>query len=283
MDEGALVEAGFRKALDRHGYGFQYAVLRHVQELRKQGSPWYPVVAEFGVEAKGRDTRIDFVLHNNLPNIFLVCECKRANPAVANWCFAQADWPQKDYYSGTSSASVVRRTSEGHVLATRQGLLPTQNAYQVGLEVRTGDLGDTGGSGRGEIEDAATQVCRGLNGLMEFLRDREDLLPRGKAAAFVPAVFTTASLWSSSVDLGTAEISTGRLTAENVKLDKSEWLWFDYPQSPGITHSILHASVRSELTDAFYAEALRRIAIVSADGIRAFLESGLWTFRGPVA
>src|SRR5579885_3410041 len=101
MASDALVEAGFRKALDSHGYGFQYAVLQRAKELHKTTSPWYPVVPEFGVEAKGRDTRIDFVLGTRGMTLFLVCECKRANPAIANWCFAQADWPDKEHYKAT--------------------------------------------------------------------------------------------------------------------------------------------------------------------------------------
>ena len=277
MVDQTLIEAGFRKALDQHGYSFQYAVLRIVNELHKVNSPWFPVVPEFGVEAKGRDTRIDFVLGTRTARLFLVCECKRANPATANWCFAQADWPDKEHHKAKTTAAALRRTPEGHPRINQANVLYAEQGYQVALQVRTSETGEASGSGRGDIEEASTQVCRGLNGLLDFFSTRDDLLPHGTTAWFVPVVFTTAALWTSTVDLGSSDIATGRLPAGDLGLVRKDWLWLDYPQSPGIKHSLLHDPVvPRSLRDIFYAEGLRRVAIVSPTGIEPFLTAPPW-------
>src|SRR6266567_54840 len=87
-------KAGFAKALNRHGYGFQYAVLKRLEDLRdnKRSSLIFEA-AEFPVEAKGQHTRIDFVLRHvsDFPRpLFVTAECKRANPSHSNWCFVKA-------------------------------------------------------------------------------------------------------------------------------------------------------------------------------------------------
>ena len=83
--------AGFRKALNRHGYTFQYLVLGEAQaQCEKGDSVWQFVAAEFPVETTSGGTRIDLILrHRRRPHL-MVIECKRANPAIANWCFAKA-------------------------------------------------------------------------------------------------------------------------------------------------------------------------------------------------
>lgn len=171
---------------------------------------------------------------------------------------------------------VVCRAADGQTSMELQEFLHTDKSFQVALEVRTGEKGDDKGTGRGEIEDAATQVCRGLNGLAEFLGEREDLLARGRSLALVPAIFTTAKLWVSPTNAGTADVLTGKLPASELRLEQIDWLWLDYSQSRGVQHSISHGSAPTRLTDVFYREMARRIAIVNAGSIEQFMRSMLW-------
>jgi hypothetical protein len=94
MDAGKeRLVRGFQNVLNSHGYGFQYSVLKEVARLAYEvrSASWIPKVPEFPVEVQGHDTRIDFILkHARLP-FYLVAECKRANPSLANWCFAKMD------------------------------------------------------------------------------------------------------------------------------------------------------------------------------------------------
>ncbi len=270
------VEAGFRKALDRHGYGFQYAVLGHLQDAARRGSSWTPAAPEFPVEVRGRDTRVDFILQHRRLSMFMVCECKRANPATANWCFARAEWPEGDRDWAVTMMPVVKRNPEGRTFAALRGFMHTDRAFQIALEVRTGERGSETGSGRGEIEEAATQVCRGLNGLAQFFEERTDILPKGQTATLVPVIFTTATLWTSPIDVGAADLLTGNLYTKQLELKQLGWLWLDYPQSRGIQHSIVHQSVQPGLTDIFYAEGVRRIAVINASGIEEFMSLQQW-------
>src|SRR5437016_2231746 len=98
---GEKVRKGFEITLNRHGYGFQYSVLKLASELYKQNqSAWFFEVAEFPVEVQQAGTRIDFILRRSnrfvggLP-LFMLAECKRANPALSNWCFARAPFTRK--------------------------------------------------------------------------------------------------------------------------------------------------------------------------------------------
>jgi hypothetical protein len=47
-------------ALNRHGYGFQFAIVRRALELSQaRESPWSMPVTEFPVEVQGHGTRVD--------------------------------------------------------------------------------------------------------------------------------------------------------------------------------------------------------------------------------
>ncbi len=214
------------------------------------------------------------MLHNNKA-AYMICECKRANPAVANWCFARANWPSSKY-SPCSMALVIERAETGEATAHLRELLASDNAYQVALDVRSTEHGDSAGSGRGAIEEAAGQVCRGLNGFAQFLAGRPVLLQVNQLATLIPVVFTTAALWVSTADIGVADLRTGKLPLSALKLEKREWLWLDYPQSTGLQHEIRQRSPAGSLRDVFFGEALRRIAVVAPAGIKPFLKSNLW-------
>ena len=85
----------------RSGIPFQYAVVRYCDELfKKGGSRWRFEVAEFPVNVNGADTRIDFVLHGEGSwragyDAYLVCECKRPNPAIADWAFLRSPYSRR--------------------------------------------------------------------------------------------------------------------------------------------------------------------------------------------
>jgi hypothetical protein len=140
---------GFHKLLNQHGHGFHYAVLREAHRLFDQGlSRWGFVTDEFPVSIRGVDTRIDFVLqHASNSRLYIIAECKRANPALANWCFLRAPYARRsegiyvDHLSWTVSGEmdIVEVTNVGY----------TAEAYHIGLEARTGSLGDSAGKGRG--------------------------------------------------------------------------------------------------------------------------------------
>lgn len=87
----------YRKVLNRHGYAFQYSVIRFAEDLYRQNqSEWINEAAEFPVSVRNMQTRIDFILRKSKPPVYLVAECKRVNPAFSNWCFADSPYARSN-------------------------------------------------------------------------------------------------------------------------------------------------------------------------------------------
>ena len=261
--------ASYRKTLDAHGYGFHYAVLKRAEELFRNGkSQWYFEVAEFPVIVRGHDTRIDFILRYTRADIYLLAECKRANPALSNWCFAEAPYVRRNGHPQIILQR-LKASPGGEPRATILAESPgVRTIYHLGMEVRTGQKGDPCGSGRGAIEDACTQVCRGLNGMMDFAAKQGVI----ETPVFFPAIFTTAQLWTSDVSLADADLETGKLDVDGSRMKSVPWLLYQYHQSPGIRHALFDLDGMRDLGDYLCHEGARTIAIVSPSGIEEFLK-----------
>lgn len=262
----------FRAALNRHGYGFQYALLNEAQRLFRSGrSRWIPWVPEFPVHIQGHGTRVDLILRYGNSNYYIVAECKRANPATANWCFARAWQPDKSAVAKQSYVEVAYwYDEEGRCETGLKNLVVSERIFQIALEVRTGSPGNEGGKGRGEIEEAATQVCRGLNGFIQVFHDRRsDLLKMPAYVGFIPVVFTTAKLLATTTELSSADLGSGDIGEFSSALEEKDWLWYDYPQSPGLKHSIPPSGKSSDLREVLFQDYIRRIAIVNPSGLEA--------------
>jgi hypothetical protein len=261
--------ASYLKALDAHGYSFQYTVLKMVAELFDAGqSRWVFEVAEFPVEARRQGTRIDFILHCANSHLYLLAECKRANPALANWCFARAPFVRRNDWDRIILQQLLNGPAGSPCAKILTKSPPSGQAiYHLGTEMHTNVKGEAQGKGRGAIEDAATQVCRGLNGMMDCCAEKGGLaLP-----VFFPVIFTTAHLWTSDIDVSEADLATGRLSSREGQLQEVGWLLYQYHQSPGLTHGLFNADNCGSLGDYLYSESARTIAIVGAAGIEGFL------------
>lgn len=282
------VAKAFEATLNRHGYGFQYSVLKQVNDLWHEGiSIWIRQVAEFPVEAQGNGTRIDFILerssgnqssliHGTNTNFYLLAECKRANPALSNWCFARAPFvnrnrlPLERYW-----LEHVKRDKSGVLQANAEprSFADRDRVFHIALEVKAGEQGDAGGQGRGAIEEAATQVCRGLNGMVEFLAANTRILAEQNDVYMLPVIFTTAKIWSSEIDLASADIETGKVNFSEAAFKEQSWIVYQYHQSPGIKHTLPQLNAMDELGDWMDSQYVRSIPIVSPSGIREFLLS----------
>ena len=129
----ALTES-FHRHLDAHGYGFQYRVLGEVLAMASAGtSAWRLQGSELPVRVGGGDTRIDFVLRHATEPVYIICECKRAYPRLADWCFAKM--PFVTDRSESVRPLIVERWSRssdavGEALDTQAGALsPLPDSY----------------------------------------------------------------------------------------------------------------------------------------------------------
>ncbi len=272
----------FEKVLNSHGYGFQYSVLKEAERLaRERKSRWGYSVFEFPVEVQGAGTRIDFVLKNHWRSLYMIAECKRANPALSNWCFTKVP----EWLLGSSVQSVFVETAQvlehGPVRMGTEHLFHSSNIYHTALEVKSGDKGDVRGKGRGAIEEAAAQVCRGSNGLINFFEanptvfegERKDK----RVVGFLPVIFTTANLWASDVDLSQSNLEQGKIDLSSTNIERKSWLFYHYHQSPGLKHSVRTLKEAASLEEILYNDYVRTIAIVNATGVADFLCLNPWT------
>jgi hypothetical protein len=271
--EASETSSAFMRTLNAHGYVFQYSVLELARALYSDKlSSWMFEVAEFPVEVRGFGTRIDFLLRHHSAPVCLLAERKRANPALKDWCFARAPYVRRNRSREKLliECAVGDGTSFFHASAVCGAQIA--NAYHIAREISCREKGDSGGSGRGVIEEAATQICRGLNGLLEFLAKHPQSLLKEGRVLLLPVIFTTARLWTSDANLAGGDLVTGSLNAVKDSLTQVDWLFYQYPQSPGIKHSWspkLFPEALGELSDSEY---IRSIAVVSAAGIEDFMK-----------
>jgi hypothetical protein len=261
----------FEAALNRHGFALQYAVAQSAWRVASIGrSSWFPFLSEFPVRVQGADTRIDLVLVNrNRPDRprFFVVETKRANPALAYWCFAKSGL--RGAWGLPVVCSEVLRKTNGQFRSEVRELHGSNVIFDVAVEASTGVKGDERGSSRGAIEDSVGQVCRGLNGLIEYFRlcdnvDEENL-------EFLPVVVTTAELLTTSKTLTESDLTTGTV-ALGGNVQSRPWVYFRYPQSPGLKHLVpSSAAGTTELVEALRIIFWKIVAIVQAEKLEEFL------------
>lgn len=271
-----IVRKAFEKTLNSHGYGFHYAVLELAMRLYGEDrSGWLFEAAEFPVEVQGADTRIDFLLRRKEDRpFFLVAECKRANPALSHRCFVRAPLTHRGRW-GTHDPLALERVWQDDtdmVRARVRTYHAGRPSYHVAVEVKSGGEGDSSGRGRGAVEDAATQVVRGVNGMIELAVREPQLLRRAKVADFLPVIFTTARLWSSDINLGLADIERGEVDLTSAGFGEADWLLLQYNVSHGLKHRLRFEERPPDMSAMLVEEHTRTIAVVSATGVEAFLE-----------
>jgi len=280
--EIAITDRAFEKALNRHGYGFQFAVLRAIQDAPTLSGLWVPRVSEFPVQVQGDATRIDFIMerlsHFKYP-LYLICECKRVNPALSEWCFVKAPFVIQRY--APKQAVVVESLVKSYVAvhdeerprgAPRAVPLNVM-LYHVGFEAKSQKKGDPKGGKGDAIESAVTQVLRGTNGYLTTLEANPSLMEGDRRLDLLPVVFTTANLWVSDVDLYSSDLATGDVKLGNDNAQRVGWLWYQYHMSPGLKHSfpLLPHKGHRKLEEFMESQYVRTVAIVSAGGIEDFL------------
>jgi hypothetical protein len=270
------IAKSFASMLNRHGYAFQYSSIRIANKLfTERNSKWIFQTSEFPVElsARSKGTRIDFVLRSRDHPLYLLFECKRANPALKNWCFARAPYVRRNRTDENFFVETITSNSEG--ISSKGMILRSidkDEAYHIALEVKASESGDSDGKGHGAIEEAATQVCHGLNGLVELFHT-QSLLKSGQSVILIPVILTTANIWVSPVDLGNADIKSGELQQSQVEVKQKDWVYYQYHQSPGLKHSFnIPASKPSEIYSILDREYVRTIPVVTAGAIADFLK-----------
>jgi hypothetical protein len=287
MTQDTNVQQKFEQTLNRHGYGFQYSVVKLAEQLYPKQSTWHFEATEFPVQVQGQGTRIDILLTNATTThkpVCMVAECKRANPSLSNWCFAPSPYVHSNGSASNVVLECVRRQNLDNtnmdpamVQAFPDVVYIQDESFHVALEVRSDERGDPDGKGRGAVEEAATQVLRGLNGMVEFFASHPEMFGYSYTIDLLPVIFTTANLWTSDVNLSDADLATGRVDLTSTDFKRRDWLLYQYHTSPGLKHSYPPSyngsplGVFGSFGIVLQREYIRTIPIVSPSGIAEFL------------
>ena len=276
----------FAKYLSRHGHGFQYAVIKHLKHLMKPGQLvmiddfWRFLMSELPVESE-KGTRVDFVLERkgsgSYKRLFIVAECKRANPATANWCFAKSPYPHRDVWGSTEYVhlecvkNTVGSPKSRSVFAVGVQANANNPAYHLAFALRTNEKGDPDAAAtrQSEVEDATAQALRGANGLVMHFDRRPQLLGEDEQVGILPVIFTTANLYTSDLKLDEAELATGKV--DGGALARAPWVMYQYAMSPGLKHTAGSAGTPRDLVELYQSEYIRTVPVVSVWGIREFM------------
>lgn len=284
-----ILDKGLAHSLNTHGYSFQYAVLKASNIcFENNTSPWAFEASEFPVAVNDFSTHIDFILRNKNEPFYFIGECKRANPAVANWCFVKAPYVSWNISTGERIVREVICVDPENKTAQPKICLDwierSKEIYRLAFEVKSAGKGEAT-YGRGQVNEATTQVLIGLNGIISFFINhykKNKKLPFGKyvknvyRAAFMPVIYTTANLWVSDVDLSMADIKDGNIDVSSVQLKQKEWLFYQHSQSPNIKHSFGNLGNSEGLSDLLYLDYTRTIPIVNSSAIQSFFSQYFW-------
>jgi len=247
---------------------------------------WNVECLEFPVEVRGRDTKLDMVLEYTRTTtvgpgrLLAVAECKRANPAFVDWCFARG-------IAGAVRDLVVDRLRyqaihEASGAKAGYAVLFTDEVWDVAYPLKSKEKGDGGGEGRDVINSAVTQVLRGVNGLLEHLAKNETTgleHARPSVVYVVPVIFTTARLWTSDQQLNEASLADGNMPLLS-NLRETPWVWLQETVSHGIRHSLQLDPLQRPVPDGLHGQLAHRftrhVAVVNAMHARAFLADSNW-------
>lgn len=281
-ERAEAVSNALQNELRKHGHGFQHRLIREIDQLFRDGKhSWKFEYGEYPVAARGRGTHIDFLLRLNArdrftrPETYLVCECKRANPALSDWVFITAP------YTGTEDEDrsfvyleqVIEDVGEVHTRLYRGISVFSGSPRHLQIELRRKDVkGETSGPQKGAFDKALEQVFRGVSGLVSAAKQGGPIFGRRDSAVLLPVIFTTATLWAYTGDLSGADLETGDIPIRPEELGRVDWLIFHYNISPDIAHDLpIEGKRASSLREAAIEENLRSVAVVSSEGIADFL------------
>lgn len=280
MNDGQIdqLKGSFGKILNQHGHAFQASVIREFSNKNNAGTnPWAFLGSEIPVCVRGRETHVDIVfssLRTNQDATFLIVECKRTDPALANWCFCRTgtSWQaepheffQFENLSHSQGSSFIRVTSNVNYEDT---------VFNLGVEVPTQIRGEGNGNSKGAMSKAVHQSLLSTSGFIDHIQRQVMHLALWKSTPnllFIPAIVTTAKLYTSNLDLGATDIASGKIDVSAASLLEVPWLWFNFNRSLELRSLSGYASDSStKPAENMRWDFTRTIAIINSTGLDDF-------------
>lgn len=273
----ADISRQLQEHLDKHGFSFQYSLLKKFEDLRKSDkTSWVLEGSEIPISSGGSVSHIDFVLRNRKSTIYLIGECKRADPARSHWCFANAPYTWRGSTRHQTQFDKIFNTPDDEEnRALTSILVETDNIKEIGFELKTRSQGDGVGSNeKSAINSAVSQVLRNSSGFINYLLRKSNSRTVNDYFYFIPVIFTTAKIFITKADISSADLETGYLPKDSVKVEPRDWIWFNHNRSINLSHGIKH-NIEDALSASspYFFEFTRSVAIVSPAGVDSFMQA----------
>ena len=131
----------FEDNINIHGYAFQQSIAKKTRKLYSK-LPWHVILMEFPVEVKGYGTRVDLILKRTASSFYIVAECKRANPAYSDWCFAKSSFIPPTQFALLPFVERIEKDRSGLIRSYIMAMHPPEDIYHVAIELKTNKKGD---------------------------------------------------------------------------------------------------------------------------------------------
>ncbi len=245
-------------ALNVHGNFFQNKVAQTINTFNPQRLRFitteYPV--EYPRDHSREESRLDVLgfipaQHNYQSGIYLIIECKKANPEFIDWLFYPTVQNQL-FDPNHSQITVVRNTTVNKTqqydefiaeLGLTRGL-PVSNVQISGdcREVRGSYENVSKGiktkTSNATITDASYQVVLATHSIASDHRDAntklldENSRPVLDRYLYMPMIVTTANLFTIEYNLDDVDISSGEIPLDKVTLKPADMVFYEYPIPP---------------------------------------------------
>jgi len=266
-------------SLNEQGFLFQEACAHC---LKKTDTGWEVKAFEYPVSLQGDDTRVDIVLFDRIsphPELWALIECKRADPEYVYWLFGSPGLPFGDALCSALGFECPHFRSDQPfhvrllVSPLHFGIITYGVENWVEVKKRSGKRASTPQS----IENAFTQVLKGVGGFAQEHLDQRRKAQKNFRAFFIPIIVTTATLYVAHYKPEDVDLETGTIDREKVGLgpqgqppEEVEWVLVDY----GAGESVAPRSIPENYVGVDPAELqkykTRSIFVVNSKSIPSF-------------
>jgi len=246
--------------------------------------PYYPV--EFPITLDGRkiargkpsnlDIWAEWKASDGIHSIMLPVECKKCNPELAHWVF----FPMSSNPPSTPMVRVHQTDGQSYsssiVLKSLQtDLVITDEARETRSDYQKAKQGDKTKTANTAITDAATQITIAAQFLLtqekrimdQRTRNINNPAPPLSRQVFLPAIVTTAHLFTCDFLDADVDLETGEIPLSKASLTPHPYLFYNYP-----VPYALQSAPESETRDTLGQQAYMPILVVESTAFPGVLQ-----------
>lgn len=222
------------------------------------------------------NTDIDVIFTSSNRSIFIIGECKRAEPSKSNWCFVKAPYSGRNISNNELFFDETIQFEDKKNFRKCHTTTDSKESYSLYFEIKADQQkGDGLGNNQNRIDSAISQVLRSTSGFMNFiLSTNKEIIKSNQPTYFISVIFTTAKLFTSEIDISQGDIETGLIDNSLININEVPCLWINHNRSPILSPNIpldVEKSMFGDLSYYLQQEFTRSIAIVNPSGMKNFL------------